>query len=825
MGSFSKGLRYAAKPGCPPSLSCGPAASGTQLWRGFRVSFSFNPATNMQTMDASLSGIALILPAAGCRCALLAAFLLAVPVGTHADDAATTTTALPEGTIERRRVEFEAPDVACASYVATFRERVWRINLSSRDAFRDLLARLPLAENRRAALLNPAWWRAVPGGFEVRPAADFLRSLTPAERSALYGVLARWTPNKVERWPLVFAGPAAIARLRTQGHDPALVSLVERSAYPFSGGLAFSDYSLLAEAFPDPARLERFLQDASTVAGFLPRLRIRTALSVSSALAYWTVDNNNPFARPLLEALLHTETDAGTELTALMPGSTRVLSHNIDPEEVPYDSSLMSFIISASLSGTPPRDFASPEEFQQWLEREFVRVAPPYRYGDLMVLERPAGLPVRYACAFVADNFVFAKDPVGLGLWRFMNLDEVLGRNPHFAGGSWVGLRRRTLAQTERVGGVPAFRLGSTGPWGRLRTSPVNLTPPDRWLDQAGIFQPQDTWGFLTRDWTEIEALLRRSQLTADQLAALLDPDLRDTGPGGEIVLHVPPALRRGLSPASRGIIYNHLGLHGTNPLHHVPLVLPSEQSAYALAALNPDLLRTLQQLAYRRNERLCLSDLDLLHGMIRDESEARRLQRLLYHSPALQVELTRESLARPAEVIAYWRKTDGRSITALLRWFERSPGLEAVDAANLLPVIPQQILNTFPDSPAAGHTNCFWTALNFFAREPDNRFLADESGQPPTRNLIEEELAAHYVPVDAPYRFGDVLCLVDPRPQGFGIMHMMNYVADDIVFTKNGYSLLAPTVFMRLPDVRRFYPTMFDLQLRAYRRASAPAR
>ena len=772
----------------------------------------------MQTSDALHTGI-IRTPCRAAKTATAVALLLALPSGAWSNPtSAPASVNLPEGTIERRVVEFEAPEVACESYAETYRERVWLLNVPSSAVFGGMLERLRFSETHRAALLNPAWWQPnhAIGGFEVRPAAGFLRSLSPAERSALYGLLARWQPNRPERWPLVFPDRATIARLRTSGHAPALVDLVETCAYPFAGGLAFSDFSLLADSISDQKALVRFLQDASTVTGFLPRLRVRTALSVSSAMAYWTVENNNPFARPILEALLHSETDTGTELTALMPGATRVLSHNIDPEEVRYDTSLTSFVISSTLSGVP-QPFTKPDEFQRWLEREFVRVDPPYRYGDLMILDRPGGPPVRYACAYVADNFVFAKDPVGLGLWRFMYLGEVLNRNPHFSGGSWTGFRRRAAVANQAAITAP-HQSNREGPWGVLRHAPVNLTPPDRWLDASNLFRPQD-WDFLIKDWSRIEALLRRSQLTPSQLASLLDPAIRSTGPDGNIVLKAPPAIRHALSPVSRETIYNFLGLHGANPSHHLPLVLPEAVAAYEQAGLNPGLREALQRLAYRRKGLLCLSDTDLLQPLITDEAEGRRLKRLLFNTPALQVELTRASTARPAEVVEYWRKNDGRSTAALLRWFERSPELDAIDVSNLLPPIPQQFLNIFPDALASGHSNCFWTSLNFFAREPDNRFLAGEAGQPGKQDLIEQELATKYHPVAPPYQFGDVLCLTDPRPVGFGIVHMMNYIADDIVLTKNGFSSLAPVVFMRMADVDRLYPTMFELQLRGFRR------
>lgn len=77
---------------------------------------------------------------------------------------------------------------------------------------------------------------------------------------------------------------------------------------------------------------------------------------------------------------------------------------------------------------------------------------------------------------------------------------------------------------------------------------------------------------------------------------------------------------------------------------------------------------------------------------------------------------------------------------------------------------------------------------------------------------------------MDPPYQFGDVLCYMDTRPDGYGIIHMMNYIADDVVLTKNGLSALAPTVFMRLSDVAWRYPTAFQLGMGGFRRNQPPA-
>ena len=133
-------------------------------------------------------------------------------------------------------------------------------------------------------------------------------------------------------------------------------------------------------------------------------------------------------------------------------------------------------------------------------------------------------------------------------------------------------------------------------------------------------------------------------------------------------------------------------------------------------------------------------------------------------------------------------------------------------------------MLNTFPETVARERTNCYWTSFNFFARQPDNRFLSSALAGPNGQQLILEELRRAYHPVDPPYQFGDIVCYMDTRPDGYGIIHMMNYIADDVVLTKNGLSALAPTVFMRLSDVGWRYPTTFQLGMGAFRRNPVPA-
>ena len=70
------------------------------------------------------------------------------------------------------------------------------------------------------------------------------------------------------------------------------------------------------------------------------------------------------------------------------------------------------------------------------------------------------------------------------------------------------------------------------------------------------------------------------------------------------------------------------------------------------------------------------------------------------------------------------------------------------------------------------------------------------------------------YATVEAPYRYGDILCFLE----GGEGLHTCVYVADDIVFTKNGDSILAPWVLMQVKDVEAIYRRSPDTRIQGFR-------
>lgn len=297
-----------------------------------------------------------------------------------------------------------------------------------------------------AAISDPARWQVEDaGGYFVVPAPETLVDLTAEERAALYRWLAQFGDNKIERWPLVFASPEVLtAQVREAGLSPAFLARVTQLAYPFAGGWALSDFSVLAAEYPVDD-LRRWLVAVSATPSFVPRLHLERAGNLAEALAYWTLHDRNARIRPILLALLKTPSARGMEIAPLLPGAAALWAHDFNADHVRYDVTPMSFFVAVSI-GDPAEPPDPNRPVSAWFSEAFAPVAGPRRFGDVLVLDPRGQGPLTFACTWIDENIVFARDPVGLGLWRFFTLAELQRRNPHFTHGIWATYRRREAA-------------------------------------------------------------------------------------------------------------------------------------------------------------------------------------------------------------------------------------------------------------------------------------------------------------------------------------------------------------------------------------------
>ncbi len=369
------------------------------------------------------------------------------------------------------------------------------------------------------------------------------------------------------------------------------------------------------------------------------------------------------------------------------------------------------------------------------------------------------------------------------------------------------------------AGHEPATVTGRLGPWGQLRRTAFRLSPPVPVVADRPV-RANGQWRFTKPTWAEIDAELASLTLSPARRAALTDPARRSVDPTGTVrIIDVPDDVRLELGPEARAHLYDLLAGQAGTSRYGIPFVLPPE-ATIEKANLNPELRARMRQLTFMRGDRRCIVDADLLMPVVQTPEERVRLLRLLFSVRTLSVELTRASLGRRDEAVAYWRQPSGKTADTVLRRFEQNPELASVDLQHLLPPLPQRLLNGFPDGAnCPAMANCFWSSLNFFAVTPDNRFLPDEKDDAAVMDVVVSSLQSGYRKVGPPYGFGDILLYYSQDEEGIEPVHMAVYIADDIVFTKNGIGIFSPFILAHRTDMEELYAWIGELEVQGYRK------
>ncbi|HEV7403531.1 MAG TPA: hypothetical protein VGO11_11410, partial [Chthoniobacteraceae bacterium] len=115
-----------------------------------------------------------------------------------------------------------------------------------------------------------------------------------------------------------------------------------------------------------------------------------------------------------------------------------------------------------------------------------------------------------------------------------------------------------------------------------------------------------------------------------------------------------------------------------------------------------------------------------------------------------------------------------------------------------LLPPLPREEIYSYPlipENPAAVPRDCHWTSLNFFRQTPDPSFSDPK--------VVLEQFQKEYCTAPGDPQYGDVVLLT--KPDGTPV-HSAIYLADDIVFTKNGSTIVHPWMLSTTADLLKRY-------------------
>jgi hypothetical protein len=221
---------------------------------------------------------------------------------------------------------------------------------------------------------------------------------------------------------------------------------------------------------------------------------------------------------------------------------------------------------------------------------------------------------------------------------------------------------------------------------------------------------------------------------------------------------------------------------------------------------ISPQTRALVEPLIYRDGNVLHFADAAIIRETIKEDDERQRLAKALLRQSTMLVRL---SVTQDAEIPAlaeYWGR-GGRStdIRPLLESVAGANAEGSIDIVHLLPSFARNRLYRYPKLTTSDLNkpllaNCLWSSLNFFRLEPDDRFLDVETA---LTSLRED-----YHIIEHGYQLGDIVGFLNSQGNLF---HVAVYIADDLVFTKNGMSPVSPWTIMPLQRVKDYYRSHSD--------------
>ena len=390
-----------------------------------------------------------------------------------------------------------------------------------------------------------------------------------------------------------------------------------------------------------------------------------------------------------------------------------------------------------------------------------------------------------------------------------------------FLGWAMGGLAERGAEASQLAIQGPRLDMGlegkleesAVGPWGQLEYFSATLVAPKDLLQATMPSSFRTTWVFEGYTLESLANFFKGLDLPSALESKLLDQALWEKQ-GRSITVNVPRETVRDLPPMPRKKIAEELAKFSVNRHHVEPELIFGENAHEWLEdfEISESVLQFVDFATYVRGSFKVFADIPEALAMCQSDAERVRLMAGFSRTTTLMAKVRLRS-GSPEALNDYWGTGPRRKSTLpLLESLFRVKGLNLIDILHLLPAQIRKILFTFPDplSTRSGYLpDCHWSSLNFFNAEPLES-LADPVNA--TAYVME-----HFEKVAPPYRLGDVLFFTDPQTQN--AYHSCAYVADNIVFTKNGRSPLQPWVLMTLEEVKKLYDLHFNIEVTGYRR------
>ena len=340
------------------------------------------------------------------------------------------------------------------------------------------------------------------------------------------------------------------------------------------------------------------------------------------------------------------------------------------------------------------------------------------------------------------------------------------------------------------------------GPWGTLVTRDIQLERPVEYLTDEVTNPKPEVWTFAGSTPDTVKSMFAKNGLAAEQIAAAFAPGNFSVKNSG---LELKPSEKflLSLSPVQRQKLFGALAGSGVNLYIDYPYIFPGDDIAgvYTDLRLNPEDVAVLKALIYPNGSAQQLSDYAFLLEKIPTAERRTALTQVLSRQSAVLARLAVDQGSDIDKIASYWgnmptvRFTDVRP---LLDSLKQLPEGGSISLLYLLPKFARDRLYTFPLPSQSGDPvmDCHWSTFNFANDAPDNRF------NDPI--FAVEYIKKNFYQIAQPSIYGDILLLMNDKNE---VKHSAVFIADNIVFTKNGNNYRQPWMLMRIPDLLATYP------------------
>ena len=381
-------------------------------------------------------------------------------------------------------------------------------------------------------------------------------------------------------------------------------------------------------------------------------------------------------------------------------------------------------------------------------------------------------------------------------------------------GQSFVGSRPPRPTPRQAVPALPSPTAQPLPPFGEIEYEKLVLQP-DNFQAFGGKIPRVEKWVFAGCSREQLADLFNSCGLTANQKAFFLDTNQWETLTNGFAITPTDQVVLS-LSPAACQRLFPLLGRDPANYYQHTPFRFPiqSFDECFAGSGLPAPKVEMIRRLTYTNWGQLCFCAPEHFRAPF-SANEFQRLLKVLYRVPTFTMRLRVRPDSDLDALTRYWAPGERACLLRpLLEALARNPNGGVISISKLLPGFAQLRLYTYPDpvsDPAAAQQDCFYSALNFVNDTPDKSLLDDAT--------MTRTLRTRYAPVSDAWAFGDLFLLTDSAGNG---IHCCVYLADDVVFTKNGSTFLQPWVLMKVPGLLACYASDTPVKVLHLRRKPA---